>query len=73
MIISIQIYIFVGFGLLEKFLIKAIQFFKNDKLKKEIPISLLEKLDLQTLMFLDTPVGFKENDKIGIKLVKNGN
>jgi len=58
-----------GISFIEKVPYEKIQLFKNDKMKAEYPIFLIEKLDFQMLLFPDMPILFKENDKIGIKLV----
>ena len=59
----------IGLRLVRKVPYKQIQFFKNDIIKNEIPISLIEKLETQTYLFPDTPIIFNKNDKIGIKLI----
>lgn len=46
-----------------------IQLFKNDKIKAEYSIPLIEKSNLKILLFPNTPIILYENDKIGIKLV----
>ena len=47
-----------------------VQFFKNDIIKKQLPIPLIEKMDLKTFLFPDIPINFNRDDKIGIKLIK---
>ena len=59
----------VGIRLIERVPYDKIQLFKNDKMQAEYPTSLIEKLDFQTMLFPKSPILFKENDKIGIKLV----
>lgn len=59
-----------GIRVLQKVPYDKIQIFKNDKIKAEYSISLLEKLDFQMLLFTDMEIIlFKETDKIGIKLI----
>ena len=59
----------IGLRLVRKIPYKQIQFFKNDTIKSEISISLIEKLETQTYLFPDTPIIFDKNDKIEMKLV----
>ena len=48
---------------------EQIQILKNDIIKKQLPIPLIEKMDLKTFLFPDTPINFNRDDKIGIKLM----
>ena len=58
----------IGLRLYRKVPYKTIQLLKNDTIKNEIPISLIEKLE-GTYMFPDTAIIFDKNDKIGMKLI----
>jgi len=59
----------MGLRLVRKVPYETIQFLKNDIIKMEISISLIEKLETQTFLFPDNPIIFDKNDNMGIKLI----
>ena len=58
-----------GIKLLGKVPYETVQIYKDDIIKIEIPISIIQKQDFSTYLFPDTPIEIEKGNKIGVVLL----
>ncbi len=58
-----------GIKLLGKVPYKTIQIYKDEIIKIEIPIFIIQKQDFNTYLFPDTPIEIEKGNKIGVVLL----